>query len=53
MSYNPALKPDDIPHLFAQAWNDYNPDGIANLFLEDADFVNVIRQIFGKLTTSG
>ena len=41
MSYNPALKPDDIPHLFAQAWNDYNPDGIANLFLEDADFVNV------------
>ena len=35
-------KPDDLPHLFAKAWNDRNADGIANLFDEDAEFVNVV-----------
>lgn len=35
------LNPREIPYRFAEAWNEYNPDGIANLFVEDADFVNV------------
>ena len=33
--------PEDIPALFARAWNDRNPDALALLFDEDADFVNV------------
>lgn len=41
MTYEPILNPKDIPYRFAEAWNGYNPDGIANLFAADADFVNV------------
>ena len=41
MSYKPVLDPKDLPFRFAEAWNVYNPDGIADLFTEDADFVNV------------
>jgi uncharacterized protein (TIGR02246 family) len=33
--------PEGIPALFAQAWNDRDPDAIAMLFDEDAKFVNV------------
>lgn len=33
--------PEQIPALFAEAWNDYDAQGIADLFAEDADFVNV------------
>jgi uncharacterized protein (TIGR02246 family) len=33
--------PEDIPALFARAWNDRNPDALASLFDEDAEFVNV------------
>jgi uncharacterized protein (TIGR02246 family) len=33
--------PETIPALFAQAWNDHNPDALASLFDEDAEFVNV------------
>lgn len=33
--------PETIPALFAQAWNDRNPDALASLFDEDAEFVNV------------
>ena len=33
--------PEDIPVLFAQAWNDRDPDALACLFDEDAEFVNV------------
>ncbi len=36
-----AESPDQIPQLFVEAWNDRDPDGIAALFEEDADFVNV------------
>jgi uncharacterized protein (TIGR02246 family) len=32
--------PEDIPVLFARAWNDRNPDALACLFDEDAEFVN-------------
>lgn len=35
-------KPDDIPHLFTNAWNNRDADGIASLFDEDAEFVNVV-----------
>jgi uncharacterized protein (TIGR02246 family) len=33
--------PEDIPALFARAWNDRDPDVLASLFDEDAEFVNV------------
>jgi uncharacterized protein (TIGR02246 family) len=33
--------PEDIPVLFAQAWNARDPDALACLFDEDAEFVNV------------
>jgi uncharacterized protein (TIGR02246 family) len=33
--------PADIPGLFAKAWNDRDPDGLASLFDEDAEFVHV------------
>jgi uncharacterized protein (TIGR02246 family) len=33
--------PEDIPVLFARAWNDRDPDALALLFEEDAEFVNV------------
>jgi uncharacterized protein (TIGR02246 family) len=32
--------PEDIPMLFARAWNERNPDALACLFDEDAEFVN-------------
>lgn len=41
MNKNPILNPKDIPYRFVEAWNVYNPDGIADLFFDDADFVNV------------
>lgn len=34
-------EPQQIPYFFMEAWNRYDPDGIADLFYEDADFVNV------------
>lgn len=37
-----AESPEQIPHLFAQAWNKRDAYGIANLFVEDAEFVNVV-----------
>lgn len=33
--------PEDIPALFARAWNDRKPDTLASLFDDDAEFVNV------------
>jgi uncharacterized protein (TIGR02246 family) len=33
--------PEDIPALFARAWNNRDPDALASLFDEDAHFVNV------------
>lgn len=35
-------KPEEIPDLFVKAWNYRNADGIADLFDEDAEFVNVV-----------
>jgi uncharacterized protein (TIGR02246 family) len=34
--------PERIPALFAEAWNARDADGIAALFDEDAEFVNVV-----------
>ena len=33
--------PADVPGLFARAWNNGDPDALASLFDEDAQFVNV------------
>lgn len=35
-------RPDDVAQAFAHAWSTANADGIAGLFVEDADFVNVV-----------
>lgn len=40
--FETANYPDDIPRLFVQFWNERSPDGIASLFTEDAEFVNVV-----------
>lgn len=34
--------PQDIPRLFAAAWNARDATGLANLFVDDAEFVNVV-----------
>jgi uncharacterized protein (TIGR02246 family) len=34
--------PDRIPTVFAEAWNARDPDTLASLFDEDAEFVNVV-----------
>ena len=34
--------PEDIPRLFAAAWNSKNAKALAHLFMEDAEFVNVV-----------
>jgi uncharacterized protein (TIGR02246 family) len=36
--------PEEIPALFARAWNERDPDALAALFDEDAEFVNVIGE---------
>jgi uncharacterized protein (TIGR02246 family) len=33
--------PEDLPRLFAEAWNRRDPDALAELFEPDAEFVNV------------
>lgn len=37
-----APSPDDLPALFAGAWNRHDMAALAGLFAEDADFVNVV-----------
>src|SRR5688572_12568259 len=36
-----AKLPEEIPSLFAEAWNLRDPDALASLFEDDAEFVNV------------
>jgi uncharacterized protein (TIGR02246 family) len=36
-----ASRPEDIPRLFAEAWNRRDPEALASLFDADAEFVNV------------
>lgn len=37
-----ASTPEELPKLFAEAWNDRRADQLASLFEEDADFINVV-----------
>lgn len=34
--------PEDIPRVFAEAWNSRDAPALAGLFADDADFVNVV-----------
>ena len=36
----PQASPETIPALFARAWNAHDPDAMASLFEEDAEYVN-------------
>ena len=36
------MTPEDVPRRFAACWNAGDADGLAELFAEDADFVNVV-----------
>lgn len=40
--YSPLVRPEDIPKVFAEAWNRRDPDKIASIFDEDGEFVNVV-----------
>ena len=39
---NTAARPEDVPRLFVEFWNQRRVDLMAALFDEDADFVNVV-----------
>jgi uncharacterized protein (TIGR02246 family) len=41
VDYTPLDRPESIPTVFAEAWNNRDPDGIASIFEADAEFVNV------------
>src|SRR5699024_2576925 len=41
MAFKPVLNPKEIPERFGQSWNRYDATGIADLFFDKADFVNV------------
>ncbi len=41
MSIHPVNHPNEIPERFRDAWNRNDPAGIAALFVENADFINV------------
>lgn len=42
MTYTSLDRPESIPTVFVEAWNARDPDTLAMLFDEDADFVNVV-----------
>ena len=37
-----TTRPEDIPGLFVEHWNNRDARALANLFTEDAEFVNVV-----------
>ncbi|MCE7962585.1 MAG: SgcJ/EcaC family oxidoreductase [Acidobacteria bacterium ACB1] len=39
---NVAKSPEDVPRLFVENWNNRRADLLAELFEEDADFINVV-----------
>jgi uncharacterized protein (TIGR02246 family) len=41
LSATAPASPEEVPAMFARAWNDRNPDALASLFDRDAEFVNV------------
>jgi uncharacterized protein (TIGR02246 family) len=42
MDYTPLDRPESVPTLFVEAWNNRDPDALAAVFDEDAEFVNVV-----------
>lgn len=42
MPYSPLDTPESIPAIFVEAWNRRDPETLASLFDEDAEFVNVV-----------
>lgn len=42
MNNKKAKSPEQIPELFVAYWNKRNAAGIASLFKEDAEFINVV-----------
>jgi uncharacterized protein (TIGR02246 family) len=42
VAYSPLHSPESIPTVFAEAWNNRDPDTLASVFDEDAEFVNVV-----------
>lgn len=42
MDYTPLDRPERIPAVFVEAWNNRDPDTLAAIFDEDAEFVNVV-----------
>ncbi|MEX0723117.1 MAG: SgcJ/EcaC family oxidoreductase [Gracilimonas sp.] len=41
-TYKKAKEPGEIPALFVEAWMKRDADMLASLFIEDAEFVNVV-----------
>ena len=42
VTYSPLDSPESIPTVFVEAWNHRDPDTLASVFTEDAEFVNVV-----------
>ena len=42
MDHGALDSPEGVPAAFVEAWNRRDPDALASLFDEDADFVNVV-----------
>jgi uncharacterized protein (TIGR02246 family) len=42
MNYSALDSPKSIPTVFVEAWNNRDPDKLASIFDEDAEFVNVV-----------
>ena len=41
MDYTPLDRPESIPTVFIEAWNNRDPNTLASIFDADAEFVNV------------
>lgn len=41
-TYTLLDRPENIPAVFVEAWNNRDPDTLASVFDEDAEFVNVV-----------
>lgn len=41
MDYTPLDDPENVARVFVEAWNNRDPDTLADIFDEDAEFVNV------------
>lgn len=42
MAYSPLDRPEHVPRVFVEAWNRRDPETLAAIFDEDAEFVNVV-----------